>query len=336
MKKVVALGEILLRLSTREYLKFSQASALNADYGGSELNVLSTLTNFGMKSEFITRLPENDIGECALAQIRKHKISTTHIIKGGDRLGIYFLEKGASFRGSKVVYDRSFSSFSTIEKGMVDWEGVFKHAGWFHWSGITAGVSQSAADICMEAIEAANELGLTISTDFNYRANLWNYGKSPSEVMESMVAMCDVILAGDYASKQYFGIEPEGATPQARQISLCQQLIRKFPKVKNVAVTDRGNIDALHNTWSAVLYSGKQLYTSKAYDITYIVDRIGTGDSFMGALIYGLCHFDNQKALDFAVAASCLKHTIYGDTNLVSKEEVLSLMDGNSAGLVNR
>ncbi|MBL6449275.1 sugar kinase [Fulvivirga sp. 29W222] len=330
------MGEVLLRLSTKEYLRFSQAHGFNADYGGSELNVISTLTNFGMESAFVTRLPDNDIGDCALAQIHQHKISTDHIVRGGDRMGIYFLEKGASLRGSKVVYDRAFSSFCTIGKGMVDWKAVFKDAGWFHWSGITAGVSQGAADLCMEAIEEANQMGLTISTDFNYRANLWNYGKSPSEIMEKMVAMCDVVLAGDYASKQYFGIEPSGNTEQTRQVSLCQELIRKFPKVKKVAVTNRGTINALHNTWSAVLYSGKQLYNSKPYDITYIVDRIGAGDSFMGALIYGLCHFDEQRALDFAVAASCLKHTIYGDTNLVSKEEVLSLMAGNNSGHVKR
>lgn len=336
MKKVVALGEVLLRLSTKEYLRFSQVRDFNADYGGSELNVISTLTNFGMESAFVTRLPENDIGDCALAQIHRYNISTEYIARGGDRLGIYFLEKGASFRSSKVVYDRAYSSFCSFEKGMVDWEEIFKNAGWFHWSGITAGVSQSAADLCMEAIEKANEMGLTISTDFNYRANLWKYGKSPSEVMEKMVSMCDVVLAGDYASKQYFGIEPSGSTEQAKQISLCQELIKRFPKVKKVAVTNRGNINALHNTWSAVLYSGKQLYISKPYDITYIVDRIGAGDSFMGALIYGLCNFDDQKALDFAVAASCLKHTIYGDTNLVSKEEVFSLMEGNNSGHVKR
>ena len=336
MKKAITLGEILLRFSPKNYLKFTQVNEFNADYGGSEFNVASSLANFGMETEFITRLPDNDIGKSALIQMRKHNVCTTHVVIGGDRLGIYFLENGASFRGSKVIYDRENSSFATIKKGMIDWELVFKEANWFHWSGITPGISQDAADVCLEAIKVASRLGITISTDFNYRANLWNYGKSPSEVMEEMISYCDVILAGDYASKEYFDITPIGATEKELQVSLCKMLMDRFPKVKKIAVTNRGNINALHNTWSAVLHDRVNLYESLTYDITFIVDRIGGGDSFMGALIYGLNHYDDQKALDFAVAASCLKHTIYGDANLVSKEEVENLMNGNLSGRVSR
>nr|WP_314897708.1 sugar kinase [uncultured Flavobacterium sp.] len=336
MKKAITFGEILLRLSTKDYLKFSQANEFNADFGGSEFNVATSMANFGMETEFITRLPDNDIGKSALMQMRKHNVSTNHIVKGGDRLGIYFLENGASVRGSKVVYDREHSSFSTIKKGMINWEVVFENANWFHWSGITPGISQDTADVCLEAIEVASSLGITISTDFNYRANLWNYGKSPSEIMEKMISYCDVILAGDYASKQYFDITPIGDTEKELQLSLCEMLMARFPKVKKVAVTNRGNINALHNTWSAVLYDGTTLHESPTYDITFIVDRIGGGDSFMGAFIYGLNHYEDKKALDFAVAASCLKHTIYGDANLVSKEEVESLMNGNQSGRVSR
>ncbi|MEY3498486.1 MAG: hypothetical protein RL308_155 [Bacteroidota bacterium] len=336
MKKAITLGEILLRFSPKNYLKFTQVNEFNADYGGSEFNVASSLANFGMETEFITRLPDNDIGKSALIQMRKHNVCTNHVVIGGDRLGIYFLENGASFRGSKVIYDRENSSFATIKKGMIDWELVFKEANWFHWSGITPGISQDAADVCLEAIKVASRLGITISTDFNYRANLWNYGKSPSEVMEEMISYCDVILAGDYASKEYFDITPIGVTEKELQLSLCNMLMDRFPKVKKIAVTNRGNINALHNTWSAVLHDRVNLYESLTYDITFIVDRIGGGDSFMGALIYGLNHYDDQKALDFAVAASCLKHTIYGDANLVSKEEVENLMNGNLSGRVSR
>ncbi|MEL4308871.1 sugar kinase [Joostella sp. CR20] len=336
MKKVVALGEVLLRLSTKDYLKFSQAIEMNADYGGSELNVLTGLSNFGMQSEMITRLPANDIAETALMQMRKYNVGTNHIVKGGDRLGLYFLEKGASVRGSKIIYDRAYSSFAQIERGMIDWEAAFKDATWFHWSGITPGVSQGAADVCMEAIEVASAMGLTISTDFNYRANLWNYGKTPGEIMEKMVAKCHVILAGDYASKQYFDISPEGNSEKELQESLCKKLKTRFPSAEKIIITNRKNISALHNTWSAVMFDGSSLLESTAYNITDIVDRIGAGDSFMGALIYGLNHFDNQKALDFAVAASCLKHTIYGDANLVSKEDVEDLMNGNTSGRVKR
>lgn len=336
MKKIITFGEVLLRLSTKDYLKFSQASDFNADFGGSELNVATTIVNFGIDSEFITRLPDNDIGKSALMQMRKHNVATNNIIFGGERLGIYFLENGASVRGSKVVYDRQNSAFSSIKVGMIDWESVFKDASWFHWSGITPGISQDAADVCLEAIKMASRLGITISTDFNYRANLWKYGKSPSQIMEEMISYCDVILAGDYASEQYFNIIPKGTTKNELELSLCELLIERFPKVKKIAVTTRGNINALHNTWSAVLYDGRKMYESITYDITHIVDRIGGGDSFMGALIYGLNTYDDQKALDFAVAASCLKHTIYGDANLVTNAEVENLMNGNQSGRVSR
>ncbi|WP_335964420.1 sugar kinase [Galbibacter sp. PAP.153] len=336
MKKVVALGEVLLRLSTKGHLKFSQAIELNADYGGSELNVLTGLANFGMQAEMVTRLPENDIAQTALMQMRKYNIGTKHILKGGKRLGLYFLEKGASVRGSKIIYDRAHSSFADIEKGMIDWETVFKDAAWFHWSGITPGVSQGAADVCLEAIEMATDLGLTVSTDFNYRANLWNYGKTPGDIMEKMVSKCHVILAGDYASKQYFNIVPDGDSEEKLQQSLCEKLKQHFPNSKKIIITNRKNISALHNKWSAVMYDGEKMRSSQSYDITDIVDRIGAGDSFMGALIYGLSHYNDQKALDFAVAASCLKHTIYGDANLVSKEDVENLMGGDTSGRVNR
>lgn len=336
MKKIVALGELLLRLSTKDCLKFSQVKEFNADFGGSELNVLTTIAKFGLPVEYITRLPDNDLGESAIMEMNKYKVGTDFIPKGGERLGLYFLEKGAAMRGSKIVYDRAHSSFATIKKGMIDWETVFKDANWFHWSGITPGVSQDAADVCMEAIEVATAMGLTISTDFNYRANLWKYGKSPSEVMEPMVAKCHVVLAGDYACQQYFNIEAQGTDETEKLTDLCKKLLQRFSGIQKIAITNRGDISASHNTWSALLYDGATMHESQTYNITDIVDRIGAGDSFMGALIYGLNTYDDKTALEFAVAASCLKHTIYGDANLVSKKEVENLMNGDQSGRVQR
>jgi len=336
MKKVIALGEILLRFSTTDHLRISQSNAFNADYGGSELNVLTSAANFGMDCEMVTVLPNNDLGMAAVMQMRKFNIGTKFIPKAGERLGLYFLEKGASVRGSKIIYDRAHSSFSQIKPGMINWEDVFKEASWFHWSGITAGVSQGAADVCLEAIEVAYKMGLTISTDFNYRANLWNYGKSAGEIMEAMVSKCHIILAGDYASRQYFNIHAKGESKDELNKSLCEKLKDRFPIAEKIIITHRDNISALHNKWSAVLYTDGKLLKSQSYDITDIVDRIGAGDSFMGALIYGLNHFEDQKALEFAVAASCLKHTIYGDANLVTTQEVIDLTQGDSTGRVRR
>lgn len=336
MKKVIAFGEILLRFSTTNHLRISQSNAFNADYGGSELNVLTTAANFGLDCEMVTVLPDNDLGMAAIMQMRKFNIGTQFIPNEGERLGLYFLEKGASVRGSKIIYDRAHSSFSQIKPGMIDWKEVFKDATWFHWSGITAGVSQGAADVCLEAIEIAFNMGLTISTDFNYRANLWNYGKSAGEVMEAMVSKCHVILAGDYASRQYFDIHAIGDTADELNESLCEKLTARFPIAEKIIITHRENISALHNKWSAVLYNGKELLKSKAYDITDIVDRIGAGDSFMGAIIFGLNQFEDQQALEFAVAASCLKHTIYGDANLVTAQEVIQLTQGDTSGRVSR
>src|SRR5690606_24464684 len=262
MKKVIALGEILLRFSTTDHLRISQSNAFNADYGGSELNVLTSAANFGMDCEMVTVLPNNDLGMAAGMQMRKFNIGTKFIPKAGERLGLYFLEKGASVRGSKIIYDRAHSSFSQIKPGMINWEDVFKEASWFHWSGITAGVSQGAADACLEAIEVAYKMGLTISTDFNYRANLWNYGKSAGEVMEAMVSKCHIILAGDYASRKYFDIHPDGDTADELNKSLCDKLKARFPIAEKIIITHRDNISALHNKWSAVLYNDGELLKS--------------------------------------------------------------------------
>lgn len=344
MKKVVTFGEIMLRLTPPGLLRFSQASSFDVVYGGGESNVAVSLANYGFPVSFVTRLPKNDIGDCAMMEMRKRGVETGDIIRGGERLGIYFLEIGAVSRASKVIYDRDHSGMATIQKGMIDWEKVFENAQWFHWTGITPAISQGAADACLEAIQVANRMGITVSTDLNYRKNLWNYGKKPSEVMPELVAGCDVILGNEEDAEKHFDIHPEGVDvthgdtiDASAYISVCQQMMKRFPRAKKVIITLRGSISASHNTWSGVLYNGETLFESPTYQITHIVDRVGGGDSFMGGLIYGLLSYtDDQKALDFAVAASCLKHTIYGDANLVTVDEVEKLMAGDASGRVSR
>ncbi len=344
--KIVTFGEIMLRLATPGYLRFSQCNELSATFGGGEANVAVSLANYGMETEFVTRLPENDIAEACIKDLHKQGVGTHHILRGGERMGIYFLETGAVSRGSKVIYDRAHSAIAEIEKGMIDWKEVLKGATWFHWTGITPAISQGAADVCLEAIKAANELHIPVSCDLNYRKNLWKYGKSAAEVMPEMVAGCDIILGNEEDAEKVFGIKPEGfdvtatggAIDSSKFESVCTQLMQRFPKAKKVIITLRGSINANHNTWGGVLYDGKQLLRSKRYDITHIVDRVGGGDSFMGGLIYGLLSYpqDDQRALEFAVAASCLKHTIYGDYNQVTVKEVETLMKGDGSGRVAR
>ena len=346
MAKVITFGEIMLRLSTPGYLRFSQATQYDATFGGGEANVAVSLANYGIDVKFVTRLPQNDIAKACVKDLRSYGVDTSDIVYGGDRLGIYFLETGAVARPSKVVYDRANSSIATIKPGDIDWEKVFEGADWFHWTGITPAISQGAADVCLEAVKAANRLGITVSCDLNYRKNLWKYGKTASEIMPALVEGCDVILGNEEDADKVFGIKPEGfdvtATggeiDQKRFQSVGEQLMKRFPRAKKVIITLRGSINANHNTWGGVLWDGKTLYQSPRYDITHIVDRVGGGDSFMGGLIYGLLTYkgDDQKALNFAVAASCLKHTIFGDFNQVTVAEVENLMKGDASGRVSR
>ncbi|GAB5409115.1 MAG: sugar kinase [Balneolaceae bacterium] len=345
MKKVVTFGEIMLRLSPPGFLRFTQASNFDVVYGGGESNVAVSLANYGVPVDFITRLPKNEIGDSALMELRKRGVGTKHILRGGDRIGIYFLETGAVARGSKVIYDRANSSVSEIKPEMVDWELIFEGAEWFHWTGITPAISETAAEVCKEALQAAEKLGLTISTDLNYRNKLWKYGSDPEEVMTELVAYCDIILGNEEDAHKYFGIHPEGIdvtqgeSMNAKSFeSVCKQMMEKFPKAKKVITTLRGSISASHNSWAGILFDGEQLYESSTYQITHIVDRVGGGDSFMAGLIYGLMNYseNDEKALNFAVAASALKHTILGDANLVSVEEVEKLVEGDASGRVSR
>lgn len=344
MEKVITFGEIMLRLATPGFERFGQSGTLGATFGGGEANVAVSLANYGIAVEFITRLPKNEIADACLRELRGFGVDISRVVRGGNRMGIYFLESGAVSRASKVIYDRSGSSIAEIKPGMIQWDKIFDGATWFHWTGITPAISQGAADVCLEAIREANKRGITVSTDLNYRKNLWKYGKDATEVMPLLVAGCDVILGNEEDAAMALGIHPDGVDVTAGHVdaeaylSVSQKIMDRFPRCKKVITTLRGSVNASHNTWSGVLYDGKKLYLAPEYQITHIVDRVGGGDSFMGGLIYGLLSYgdDLQSALNFAVAASCLKHTICGDYNRVTVSEVEKLMGGDTSGRVSR
>ncbi len=334
----------MLRLATSDFLRFGQSEVYTATFGGGEANVAVSLANYGVPVDFISRLPKNDLGTACMMELRKFGVGVENLVWGGDRLGIYFLETGAVSRGSKVIYDRANSAVSEIKPGMIDWDKVFENAGWFHWTGITPAISQSAADVCAEAIRKANEKRITVSCDLNFRKNLWKYGKKASEVMPELVAGTDIVLGNEEDAAMVLGIKPEGVDVTAGHVeaaayeSVSRQIMERFPRCKKVITTLRGSVNANHNSWSGVLWDGKTLFEAPTYQITHIVDRVGGGDSFMGGLIYGLLTWpdNSQKALNFAVAASCLKHTIYGDFNRVTVDEVEKLMGGDASGRVAR
>ncbi len=341
---IVTFGEVMLRLATPGNERFGQSKILNATFGGGEANVAVSLANYGLESKFVSRLPKNDMANACLRELRGFGVDTNDIIFGGKRMGIYFLEAGAVSRSSKVIYDRAHSSISEIKPGMIDWDKVLDNANWFHWTGITPAISQDTADVCLEAIKAANKKSITVSVDLNYRKNLWKYGVNASEIMPSLVEGCDIIFGNEEDAALALNIHPEGVDVTTGSVkgeaylSVSEKIMKQFPRCKKVVTSLRGSINANHNTWSGVLYDGKELYKSPSYQITHIVDRVGGGDSFMGGLIYGLLSYpeDFQKSLNFAVAASCLKHTIYGDYNLVTVEEVEKLMSGDVSGRVSR
>jgi 2-dehydro-3-deoxygluconokinase len=340
MNKVVTFGEIMLRLSTDSHLRFEQAKGFTATYGGGEFNVAVSLANYGANAEFVTRIPNNEIGTCALKEMRKMNVESKNVIFGGERLGIYFLETGSGVRGSNVVYDRAHSAMATLEKGMIDWVKVLQGATWFHWSGITPAISESAAQACLEAVKAAHQLGLTISCDLNYRSKLWQYGKTPSNVMPELLHYTNVIL-GDIDTA-YFMLGQAKVNPDYQDTttlpSLYDKVFELCPNLKTMATTLRYSVSASHQRIGGILYDGKSIYNSAVREVTPVVDRVGSGDAFMGGLIYGLMEYknDTQKTLDFAVTACCLKHSIAGDYNLVTLKEVEDRLDGNGAALVSR
>lgn len=340
MSKVVTFGEIMLRLSTDSHLRFEQAKAFTATYGGGEFNVAVSLANYGVDAEFVTRIPNNEIGTCALKEMRKMNVESKNVVFGGERLGIYFLETGAGSRASNVVYDRAHSAMATLEKGTINWEKVFEGATWFHWSGITPAISQTAADACLEAINVAHKLGLTISCDLNYRSKLWEYGKTPSEVMPELLQLTNIIL-GDIDTA-YFMLGQAKVNPNYQEEKSLPVLYNKLfdlcPNLKTVATTLRYSVSASHQRIGGILYDKNAIFSSVVREATPVVDRVGSGDAFMGGLIYGLVkHPENkQRIVDFAVAACSLKHSIAGDYNLVTLKEVENMIDGDGNALVSR
>ncbi len=343
VKNVVTFGEIMLRLSPPGFQRFIQARTFDVVYGGGEANVAASLATFGVPVEYVTRLPANDIGDACLNYLRQHGIGTRHVVRGGERLGIYFLETGSAQRSSKVIYDRTGSALAAIEPGMIDWQSVFSDADWFHWTGITPAVSEGAARVCLEAVQTAREMGLTVSCDLNYRQNLWKWGRNAGKVMPELVSCCDLAVGNEEDADKVFGIKAPGADVTGGKVEadayvyVCNELAERFPLLRTIAITLRGSLSASHNTWSAILWRQGQILNAPRYDVTPIVDRVGGGDSFCAGLIYGLRVYDDaQQALNFAVAASCLKHTIPGDFNLVSVAEAEKLMGGDASGRVSR
>ena len=344
IRKVVTFGEIMLRLSPPNFKRFLQARSFDLIYGGGEANVAVSLANYGISVDYITKLPHNEIGEACIQFLRQFGVNTNNIVRGGNRIGVYFLEMGSSVRPSKVIYDRAHSAISETNPEDFDWNKIFDGASWFHWTGITPAISQNLANICLDAVKVAKEKNLTISCDLNYRSKLWKYGKGPNEVMPELVKYCDIAIGNEEDAEQVLGIKAPDTDITSGKLEaenyryVVQKIVKQYPNLKNVAITLRGSLSASYNTWSAVLYDGTNMYIGPQYEITPIVDRVGGGDSFMGGLIYGLFTYKEnlQTALNFAVAASCLKHTILGDFNLVSVEEVLKLMGGDTSGRVSR
>ena len=340
MKKIVTFGEIMLRLGPPGFERFTQAHTFEVIYGGAEANVAISLAHFGEATEYVTRLPHNDLAEACLGSLRRHRVGTDHVLRGGDRLGIYFVEKGAAQRGSKVIYDRAGSSFAALEPGMIDWPAAFADADWFHWSGITPALTPTAAAACREAITLAQSLGLTISCDLNYRHALWKWGKSSAEVMPELVAMGDMVIGNPETVETMFGIKaPDLADDAGEQTRfVAEQLAARCPKLTTIAFTARESHSASHNLWSAALWQAGQFYIGPSYNLTPIIDRIGGGDAFTAGLIYGLRRRPDEPlyALRFATAAACLKHTIPGDNNLVTVAEVEQLMSGDGSGRISR
>lgn len=340
MKRVVTFGEIMLRLAPEGYYRFVQADKFGATYGGGEANVAVSLANYGLDARYVTKLPEHEIGQAAVNSLRKHGVDTSYIARGGSRVGIYFLEKGASQRASKVIYDRDGSSIKDAKAEDFDWDRIFEGVEWFHFTGITPALGKNLVEICIEACKKAKEKNITISCDLNYRKKLW----TKQEAREAMTELCqyvDVCIANEEDASDVFGIAAEntdltsGKVNHEGYISVAQQLAQKF-QFKKVAITLRESISANDNGWSAMLYEDGKSYFSKKY-MVHIVDRVGGGDSFGAGLIYSqVMGYGPQESIEFAAAASCLKHTIEGDFNMVSVDEVKKLAEGDGSGRVQR
>jgi 2-dehydro-3-deoxygluconokinase len=342
MKRVVTFGEVMLRLKSPGFERFFQSPALEATFGGAEANVAVSLANYGVSASFVTALPRNPVADSALAELRGLGVDTQFVKRQGERMGIYFLEGGANQRASKVVYDRAGSSISSARAGDFDWDSILAGAHWFHVSGVTPAISAAAAELSIEAARRARERGVTVSIDYNYRKNLWKYGKSAPDVMRELVSHAHIGIANEEDCQKALGIEIDtnvegGELDAVKYETLAARVLDEFPNLQRQVITLRESRSADVNGWSAVLHNRNSCHQSKQYEITDIVDRVGAGDSFAGGLIYGLLTYDDDaRALEFATAASCLKHSIIGDYNRVTVAEVEDLVKGGGSGRVQR
>ena len=342
MKRYVTFGEIMLRLKSPGSERFFQSPLLEATFGGGEANVAVALARFGLPVSYVSAVVNNAIGDACLAELRKHGVDTSLAVRGGSRLGIYFLESGANQRPSTVVYDRAGSSAAEAKPGDVDWGRVFEGAGWFHVTGLTPGISRSAADLSLEGLKKAKDMGVTASIDLNYRKNLWKYGKTAPEVMKELVRYADFVVANEEDCQKALGISAPvdveaGTLETAQYRTLTEKVLSVYPDLKGVAITLRESHSADHNGWSACLNDRREFMVSRKFEIRDIVDRVGSGDTFSAGLIYGLGVLTSKReALEFAAAASCLKHSVPGDLPLLTVDEVKALMGGSGSGRVQR
>lgn len=335
MNKIVTFGEVMLRLMTPGFARFTQTQSFNATFGGSDANVAASLAVMGVSASVVTSFPNNDIGKAAIEGYKKVGVDTSQIQMNGNRIGVYYVENGAAMRPSKVVYDRTNSSFSEADPSVYNWAEILKDATWFHFTGITPAVSENAAIACLEGAKMAKSLGLKISADVGYRSNLWKWGKKPNQIMPELVELCDIIVCSKSDANDMFEIVPTMENPNFS--AFCSLIMARFPNVKKIINTKRGQVSASHNTLVGQCFSNGKLIKTAEMNIPHIVDRIGGGDAFMAGFIYGqMNNFTDQKSLDFAVAASALKHTIEGDINLATVAEIELVVKGDVSGKLRR